>query len=180
MALADLGDDERADDRRQDPEPRLGEPEPGPRLGDDEVGDGAQAHPATERRAMDARDHRRRTRVDGLEHLGHRHRVLLVALGVERHRGAHPVEVGAGAERRSVAGQDDRAKLARRFAGEQRERGPQLGDQRGVERVVDVRAVERHAGNDAIGSCALDPQAAAGHRIHRGIVRHVVVVHGPW
>ena len=38
VGLADLRDDERADHRRQDPEPRLGEPEPGPALGDDEVG----------------------------------------------------------------------------------------------------------------------------------------------
>ena len=68
----------------QDPEPRLGEPEPRPRLGDDEVAHRAQAHPAPERRALDARDDRHRARVDGLEHVGHRHRVLLVALDVER------------------------------------------------------------------------------------------------
>ena len=37
VRLADLGDDERRDDRRQDPEPRLGEAEPRAGLGDDEV-----------------------------------------------------------------------------------------------------------------------------------------------
>ena len=40
-------------------------------LGDDEVRHGAQAHPAAERRALDARDDRHRARVDGLEHVGH-------------------------------------------------------------------------------------------------------------
>ena len=51
MALADLGDDERRDHRRQDAEARLGEPESRPGLGDDEVGDRAQSHAAAERRA---------------------------------------------------------------------------------------------------------------------------------
>ena len=83
VALADLGDDERADDRRQDPEARLGEPEARPALGDDQVGDRAQAGPATERRAVDPGDDRRRAGVDELERVGHHHRVLLVAFDIE-------------------------------------------------------------------------------------------------
>ena len=37
-------------------------------------------------------------------------------LDVEGHRGAHPGEVGAGAERRPVAGEDDGPELRRRLA----------------------------------------------------------------
>ena len=106
MGLADLRDHERRDDRRQDPQTRLGEPEPRAALGHDEVADRAQPHPAAERGALDAHDERHRAGVDRLEHVGHRHRVLLVALDVERHRRAHPGDVGAGTERRPVAGQD--------------------------------------------------------------------------
>ena len=64
VGLADLGDDERRDDRRQDPEPRLGEPELRARLRDHQVADGAQAHPATERRALDPGDDGDGARVD--------------------------------------------------------------------------------------------------------------------
>ncbi len=68
---------------------------------------------------MDAGDDRHGAGVDGLEHVGHRHRVLFVALGVEAHRRPHPGEVGPGTERRAVAGQDDRPELRGSFAGEQ-------------------------------------------------------------
>ena len=95
------------------PEAGLGEPEPRAALGDDQVRHRAQAHPAAEGRALDPRDDRHRARVDRLEHVGHGHRVLLVALDVERHRRAHPGDVGAGAERRPVAGQDDGPELGR-------------------------------------------------------------------
>ena len=49
VALPDLRDDERRDDRRQDAEPRLGKAETGPGLGDHEVRDRAQPHAAAER-----------------------------------------------------------------------------------------------------------------------------------
>ena len=136
-----------------------------PDSGDDEVADGAQAHPAAERRpwtrAMTGTGHVSMR----LEHVGHRHRVLLVALDVERHRGAHPGDVGAGAERRAVAGQDDRAERPRLLASERRERRPQLGDERRVERVVDLGPGERDAG-DAVGGTG--PLYAKGG--HHGIV----------
>ena len=166
VRLADLGDHERADDGRQDPEARLGEPEPRARLGDDHVGDGAQPHPAAERRAVDPGDDRHGTRVDGLEHVGHGHRVLLVALGVERHGRPHPGEVRTGAERRPVAGEDDRAELGRAFAGEQGERRPELADQARVEGVVDLGPAERDARNGVAGAGALDTQRLT----HRAIV----------
>ncbi len=122
VRLADLGDDERADDRWQDPQAGLGEPEPRATLGDDDVGDGAQAHPSTECRAVDSGDDRHRAGIDRLEHVGHRHRVLLVALDAERHRRSHPAEVRTGAERRSVAREHDRAQPGRALAREGRER----------------------------------------------------------
>ncbi len=169
VGLADLGDDERADDRWQDPQPRLGEAEARPGLGDDHVGNGQQPHPATQRRAVDAGDDRHRAGVDGLEHVGHRHRVLFVALGVQRHRGAHPVEVGAGAEGRPVAGQDHRSKLRRRLAGERRERGPEIADEGRVEGVVDVRAGQRHAGDDIARPGTHEPQGGARRPAHTRI-----------
>ncbi len=94
--------------------------------------------PAAEREPVHAGDDRRRTRVDRLEHLGHRHRVVLVRLAVEVERRAHPRDVGAGAERRPVAGQDDAAQSVRRLPRERRERGSQVGDRGRVERVVDL------------------------------------------
>ena len=92
-------------------------------LGDHQIRDGAQARTAAQGRAVDPRDDRRRTRVDQLEGVGHRHRVLFVALDVERHRGPHPGDVGAGTERRAVPGQDDRPQVRGGLAGQDRERG---------------------------------------------------------
>ena len=86
----------------------------------------ATAHPAAEGRALDAGDDRHGAGIDGLEHVGHRHRVLLVALDAERHRGTHPAEVRAGAERRSVAGEHDRTQAGWRLTRQRRERRPQL------------------------------------------------------
>ena len=151
----------------QDPEPRLGEPEARAGLGDDEVGDRAQPDPASEREPVHAGDDRRRTGVDRLEHLGHGHRVVLVRLAVEVERRAHPRHVGAGAERRPVAGKDDRPQSFGRLAGERRERGPQLGDRGRVERVVDVGPGQRHARDHAAGAATLHANAIA----HRLIVR---------
>ena len=120
---------------------------------------------------VDPGDDRHRAGVDGLEHVGHRHRVLLVALGVEGHRRAHPGEVGAGTERRSVAGQDDRPELGRALAGEHREGRPQLGDERRIERVVDLRPGQRHSGDDVTRPGPLDAQSCADEGAHGRIVR---------
>jgi hypothetical protein len=168
MGLPDLRDDERRDDRGEDAQPCLGEPESGAALGEDQVGHGAQAHPAAECRPLNARDDGHRADIDRFEHVGHRHRVLLVALDVERHGGAHPGDIGAGAERRSITGEDDDTERAGVFASEAGERGPQLRDQRGIECVVDVRPSERHASDDTIATGALDPEGShEGHRTDR-------------
>ena len=64
---ADLGDDERADHRRQDAEAHFGEAEHGVVGGDDDVADRGQAGPAAERRALDPSDQRHRQRVERAE-----------------------------------------------------------------------------------------------------------------
>ena len=109
VGFADLGDHERGDHRRKDPETRLGEPELGACFGDHDVAHGTQPHAAAQRRALDARDHGDRARVDRVEHLRERHRVLLVAFPIELEAGAHPADVRAGTERGTIAGEDDRA-----------------------------------------------------------------------
>ena len=78
----------------------------------------------------------------------HGHRVLLVALRVERDRGAHPGQICAGTERGSVAGEHDRAELCRSFAGQRREGRPQLRDERRIERVVDLGSGQRDPRHD--------------------------------
>ena len=123
-----------------------------------EVGDRAEPHAAAERRAVDPGDDRHGAGVDGLEHVGHGHRVLLVALDVERHGGAHPGDVGAGAERRPVAREDDGAELGRALARKRRESGSKVRDQGGVEGVVDVRPGERHTSDDPSRARAIDAQ----------------------
>ena len=85
---------------------------------------------------------------------------------VEGHRGAHPGEVGAGTERRSVAGEDDRPESGRLLAREHRERRPQLRDQRRVEGVVDLRARQRDPGDGVGRTGALEADAGT----HRDIV----------
>ena len=113
--LADLGEHERRDDGGDDAELRLGEAEDGAGRREDDVAHRAEAHPAAERGALDARDHRDRARVDGREHVGHGGRVALVVLHRQADAGAHPGHVGAGAERRAVAGQHDGAQRRRRL-----------------------------------------------------------------
>ena len=123
-------------------------PNRAPALGHDEIADRAQAHPAPERRALHADDERHRAGVDGLEHVGHRHGVLLVAFHIERHRRPHPGDVGAGAERGAVAGEDHGPERGGLLAGKRREGRPQLGDDRRIEGVVQLRACERDSGDD--------------------------------
>ena len=102
-----------------------------------------------ERVALHARDNRRGAVVDRLEHLPHRVRVGDVLVDGEADRGAHPVDVGAGAERRTLAREDDRPRLA-----DVDERLPELADQLGVERVAPFRPRERDPQHRSL---ALDP-----------------------
>ena len=98
-------------------------PKVGLGAGDDDVGDGAQAHPAAERRAVDAGDDRHRAGVDGGEHRLHRGRVALVVLDATARSAARIHSTSAPAQKTGpVAGQDDAAQRVRRLAGEAVER----------------------------------------------------------
>src|SRR5467141_2597924 len=108
-ALADRAHHVRADRRWREAELRLREAERRLRRADGDVAGGHQPRAAGESRAVNARDGRLGQAVEPGEHVGKRARigeVLLVA--VARHA-LHPVEIGAGAERRAVACQDHHA-----------------------------------------------------------------------
>ena len=164
VRLADLRHHERADDRRDDAELRLGEAECRVGRRDDDVGNRAQAHAAPERRALDPRDHRRRTAVDGREHRVERGRVPFVLLDAEADRGSHPVDVGTGTEDRTGPGQHDAAQDVGTLRRELFERCPQLADELRVEGVADVGTVEGDPGERPF---PLEAQAAHRPRPRR-------------
>ena len=128
-ARADLRQREGGDDGGDDPELDLREGEHGALVRDRDVRAGDEAGTAAECVPPDARHDRRGAAVDGLEHAAQRVRVGHVRVVVEVDGGAHPLDVGAGAEARPVAGQHDGAGLA-----DVHERRRELGDQRRVER----------------------------------------------
>ena len=111
-ALADLPQSVRGDHGRDDPELDLGEGEDGPLVRDRDVGCGHEAGAAAEGVALDERDHRSGTGVDRVEHPAQGVRIGEILVVGERGGPAHPLDVGAGAEARAVAGQHDRARLA--------------------------------------------------------------------
>ena len=106
-----------------------------PFVGDRDVGARDEAGAAAERVALNARDDRSRAAVDRLQHPAQGVRVGDVRVEVEVDRGAHPLDVRAGAEARPVAREQHRSRLA-----DVDERLGELGDQRGVEGVARLRA----------------------------------------
>ena len=153
---ADLRERERRDDRRHDAELHLAERELRARLRDDDVAAGDEAAAAAERVPLHARDDRCRAAVDRLEHRAQPERVGDVLLVGEVDRGAHPVDVRAGRERRAVAREHDGARVA-----DVGERPGELGDQRRVEGVSPLRPRQRDPQHRAV---ALDPQRARAHQ----------------
>ena len=129
-ARADLREGEGRDHRGDDPELHLREGEDGSRLRNGDVGAGDEAGAASERMPLHPGDDGSGAAVDRLEHAAEGVRVGDVGLEVERDGGAHPLDVGAGAEARPVAGEQHRARLA-----DVDERLGQLCDQVGVEGV---------------------------------------------
>ena len=149
-ARPDLRERERRDHRRDDAELHLREREHGPFVRDRDVGAGDEARPAAERVALNARDDRSRAAVDRLQHPAKGVRVGHVCVEVEVDRGAHPLDVRAGAEARPVAGEQNRSRLA-----DVDERLGELGDQRGVEGVPRLGARERDPQDVVV---AFDPE----------------------
>ena len=129
-ARADLRERERRDHRGDDPELHLGEGEDGSRLRNGDVGAGDEAGAAPERVSLHAGEDRSGAAVDRLEHAAECVRVGDVRVEVQLDGGAHPLDVGAGAEARPVACEQHRARLA-----DVDERLGQLCDQLGVEGV---------------------------------------------
>ena len=108
--------------------------------GDDDVAGGGEAHAAAERIALHARDHRPRAGMHGVEHARHLERIgVIVGVAEAGHR-AHPVEIGAGAERRAARGDDHHARVRRGL--DVGEGGGDFRDQRVVEGVADFGPVE--------------------------------------
>ena len=119
-----------------DAEPAAGDRQARAERGDADVARDRELHARPDRRAVDRGDHRRRVRDDRVEHLFER--------GPERVGGRVAVgreaghEVGAGAERRARAGDDDRPQL-----GVLLELHLQLVAQLAVEGVAPLLAVDR-------------------------------------
>ena len=123
--------------------------------GDRDVRAGHEPAAAAERVPLDAREHRRRARVDRLEHHPQPPRVGDVLLVAQLDRVAHPLDVGAGREALALAGEHDRAHVV----ADVDERLGQLRDQLRVERVALLRPRHRDAQQIAV---PLDAQ-----RFHR-------------
>ena len=121
------------------------------------VGDEARA--AAERMALDEGDHRRGAGVDRVEHAAQRVGVGDVLVVGEVDRLPHPLDVGAGAEARALAGEDDRPRLA-----DVDECLRQLGDRGRVERVARLGPGE---GDPEDVVVPLDPQRVHAARQSR-------------
>ncbi len=130
-----LREDERGDDRGDDPEPHLGETEDRVLRGHCDVGAGDEPAAAAQRVAVHLCDDGSGAAVDRLAHAVEAHGVLDVLVIREVDRGALPLDVRPGAEALAVAGEDDRAGIS--YVGEGL---GELGDQCRVEGVPPLRA----------------------------------------
>ncbi len=114
-------------------------------LGDRDVRRRDESCAAAERMALRADDDRRGAAVDRLEHLAHRVRVRDVLVERERDRRAHPLDIGAGAKARALAGEDDCSRAADVDEGLLK-----LADELRVERVAAFRARQRDPQHRAV------------------------------
>src|SRR5438445_2410844 len=138
LALTDLGQHERSDDRRQDTELGLREAESGSGLRQYQVGGRAQAHAPAKRRAVAPRDDGYRAAVHGEQHVVQPSGVGLVLLQGEVARGPLPVDVRARTEDRTVPGEDHGTETARRFLAKRCKRFGEGRDEFCVERVPNL------------------------------------------
>ena len=139
----DLGEHERRDDRRDEPEFGFGESEARVGRRDRDVADRDEPRSAAERRTVDPRDGGLGHAIDRAEHARERARVLTIRFRIEVERAAHPRDVGAAAERAPRAAQDDRADA--RIASEVDERGGEFGDEGRIEGVAHLGSMQRDA-----------------------------------
>ena len=156
----DLGQHERGDDGRDDPELDLGEPERRVPGGKRDVCTGREPAAAAEAVALDPGYDRRGTAVDRREHLVEPERVLDVLLIGQVDRGALPLDVRAGAEALSLAGEHDRPGIA-----DVRESLRQLADEVSVEGVSAFGLVDGDAEDMSV---PLDAQRAHARELRVG------------
>ena len=138
--FAERADDIRADGGRDEAEPGFAQAEL--RIGrrDRDVAGGNQPHAARVHIAVHARDHRLRTLVDRVQHVGQAQGIGFVLVeGVAGHL-LHPVEVGTGTKRRALRAEDHHAHLG--IAVERDEGLVQGGDQSLVEGIAHLGTVE--------------------------------------
>jgi hypothetical protein len=150
LAGADGADHERRDHGRHDAEPHLAGRELRRLPGDRDVAGGDQAEPAADGRALDHHHDGLRAVVDRAQHQLERARVGAVLPLVVAGGALHPVQVGPGREALAGTRQHDRPHrlvLAQILEGLR-----QSGDQRLVERVVELRPVERHPRDRAVAA----------------------------
>jgi len=140
LAGADRIDDIGRNHRRQQAQAAFGQPEARAGAGDGDVAAGNQADPATEGGALDAGNGRLGQLVQGPHQPGQGQRVLAVVFLAGGGHATHPLHVRARRERGAFAGEYHRADVVVAAGGLQG--GGQLGDQRGVEGVVQGRAVQ--------------------------------------
>ena len=137
---ADLGEDERRDDGRNDPELHLGEPEHRVARGHRDVRARHKPGASAECVPLHAEHERRGAAVDRAHHAREPAGVLDVLVVGEVDGGALPLDVRAGAERLAVAGEHDDARIANVVEGL-----GELADELGVERIAPLGAGESPA-----------------------------------
>ena len=120
---------------------------------DDDVRARDEPAAAAERVAVHARHDRSGAAVDRLAHREEAEGIGDVLLVAQVDGGALPLDVGAGAERLALSGENDGPRVA-----DVGERLGQLGDQRSVERVPPLGAGERDT--QGTGPSRLDPERA--------------------
>ena len=110
LALAHGAHHVGTDGRRREPELGFRQAHLRLRRADRDVARGDQPGAAGEHRAVHARDGRFRQAVEGRQHLGQPLGIGEFCSALARHA-LHPVEIGAGAERRAVPGEDHDANV---------------------------------------------------------------------
>jgi hypothetical protein len=121
-------------------------------VGDGDVADRDETGAAADGRPVDARDDRLGAAVDLVQHQGEPQRVLVVLLLGVVDDPLHPVHVGAGAKAAAFAGEHGDADFG--IVADRGEGLDQVHEHLVVERVADVRAVQRDPRDGALAGQA--------------------------